>query len=93
MQQISRPPPISFFQLPAKSHPLAPRPLANDIIEPDERATADEKNIVRIHLQEFLLRMFAAALRGHASHRAFNNLQQRLLYTFARNIASYRRII
>ncbi len=32
------------------------------------------------------MRMFSATLRGNVRNRAFQNLQERLLYTFPRNI-------
>ena len=45
----------------------------DDLLKPSERAAADEKNVRRIDLQEFLLRMFAAALRWNAGDRAFHD--------------------
>ena len=65
----------------------APKPMAeplprvrNDPFQAGKRATADEQDVRRIHLQEFLLRMLATALWRHGSNRAFHNLQQRLLH-------------
>ena len=49
--------------------------------------------LVGIDLQEFLLRMFASALRRHRSDRAFHDLQQSLLHALARHIAGDRRIV
>ena len=45
------------------------------------------KNFLRIDLDVFLVRMFAAALRRNVAGAAFENFQQRLLHAFARNIA------
>ncbi len=43
--------------------------------------------------REFLVGMLAAALRRNVGDGAFQNLQQRLLHAFARNIARDRRIL
>ena len=59
----------------------------------DKGAAADEKDIGRIHLQKFLLRVLPAALGRNARHRPFNNLQQSLLHAFAGNISRNRWIV
>ena len=43
--------------------------------------------------QELLLRMLATALRRHRGNRALDQLQQRLLHAFARNVARDRRVV
>ena len=48
-----------------KPHPLTSSPLANDVLKPDKRAAADEKDIGRVHLKELLLRVFSATLQAH----------------------------
>ena len=48
----------------------------DDLFETGEGAAADEQDVGRIDLQEFLLRMLAAALRRHGRNRAFHDLQQ-----------------
>src|SRR3546814_983302 len=48
--------------------------------EAAERTARDEQYVRRVDLQEFLLRMLAAALRRHARGRAFHQLEQSLLY-------------
>ena len=68
----------------------APR---DHLFQPDERAAADEQDIGGVDRREFLVRMLAAALRRHIGDRAFQDLQQRLLHAFARNIARDRRIL
>ncbi len=65
----------------------------DDLLEPREGAAADEKYVGGIHLQEFLLRMLAAALRRHGGDRAFHDLQQRLLHALARHVAGDRGIV
>jgi hypothetical protein len=93
MQKFGGSSPISFFELTAKPHPFTSSPLANDVLKPDKRAAADEKDIGRVHLKELLLRVLSATLRRHTGHRSFNNLQQRLLHTFTRNVSGNRRIV
>ena len=63
------------------------------LVEADERAAADEEDVRRVDLEELLVRMLAAALRRHVGDRAFQNLQQRLLNAFARDIACDRRVL
>ncbi len=45
-----------------------------------------------VDLQEFLLRMLAAALRRHRGDGAFDQLQQRLLHALAGHVAGDRRV-
>ena len=54
---------------------------------PDERAAADEQDVRRVDLEELLVRVLAAALRRHVGDRAFEDLQQRLLDAFTRDVA------
>src|SRR6266702_3369669 len=65
----------------------------DDLLQAGERTTADEQNIRGVDLQELLLRMLAAALRGDRSTRAFHDLQQRLLHAFTRDVPGDRRIV
>src|SRR5712691_185401 len=57
--------------------PIEPGPAArrNDLLEAGERAAAHEQDIGSIDLQEFLLRMLAAALRWHARDGALHELE------------------
>ena len=63
------------------------------LFEAGESAAADEQDVRRIDLQEFLLRMLAATLRRNRSDRAFHDLQKRLLNAFARNVAGDRGVV
>src|SRR6266545_5050754 len=65
----------------------------DDLLEPGEGAAAYEQNIGGVDLQEFLLRMLAAALRRYRRDGAFHDLQQRLLNSFSRNIAGDREVL
>ena len=47
---------------------------------------ADKENVRGINLDKLLMGVLAPALRRNGSHRAFQNLQKGLLYTFARYI-------
>jgi hypothetical protein len=61
--------------------------VLDDLFQPVERPAADEQDVRRVDLQEVLVRMLAPPLRRHAGHRAFDQLQQRLLHAFARHVA------
>ena len=61
--------------------------LADDAIQPRERAAADKQDIGRVDLQKFLLRVLAPALRRHRGDGALDQLQQGLLHALARDIA------
>ena len=65
----------------------------DDLLEAGERAAADEEDVGGVDLQEFLLRMLAAALRRHRGDRAFDQLEQRLLHAFARHVARDGRVV
>src|SRR5512135_2228938 len=65
----------------------------NDLVEASESAAAHEQDVGRVDLQEFLLRMLAAALRRHRSNGAFHDLEQRLLHAFARDVARDGRVV
>ena len=72
--------------------PLA-EPLADDVVEADERAAADEQDVRRVDLDVLLLGMLAAALRRHVGRRAFEHLQQGLLHAFAGDVAGDRDVL
>src|SRR5690349_21100961 len=69
------------------------RALLNDFLQPRECAADDEKNIARVDLQEFLLRMLAPALRRYRRDGAFNEFQERLLHAFAGHVARDRGVL
>src|SRR5690606_26431966 len=69
------------------------RAVQDDLVEARERPAADEQDVRGIHLQELLLRMLAPALRRHRRDRALDQLQERLLHTFARDVARDRRVV
>ena len=70
-----------------------PTRRGDGLFQADERPAADEQDVGRIDRREFLMRMLAAALRRNVGDRAFQDLQQRLLHAFARNIAGDGRIL
>src|SRR6266853_974328 len=66
---------------------------ADDLFQAVERSSADEQYIRGIHLHEVLVGMLAAALRRHGRDRPFDQLQQRLLHTFAGDVPGDRGVI
>ena len=71
---------------------LADAPL-DGLVEADEGAAADEEDVAGVDLEELLVRMLAAALGRHVGDRALENLQQRLLHAFTRDVAGDRRVL
>ena len=69
------------------------QPAADDVVEPDERAAADEQDVARVHLDVLLLGMLAAALRRNVGDRAFEHFQQGLLHALARHVAGDRDVL
>ena len=61
--------------------------LLDDLFQAVKGATADEQDILGIHLDELLVGVLASTLRGDVGHRALENLQQRLLHALARDVA------
>jgi hypothetical protein len=61
--------------------------IGDDLFQAGEGAAADEQDVGRVHLQEFLLRMLAPALRRNGGGGAFHQLEQRLLHALARHVA------
>src|SRR5258708_34060939 len=84
---------VLVFQMAAETHALSAGTLANNVVQTNEGAAADEKNIGRIHLQKFLLGVLPAALGRHARHGPLDDLQQSLLHAFAGHISRDRWII
>ena len=70
-----------------KADRLRAHAARNHLLQTDKRPAADKQDVRGIDRRELLVRMLAAALRRNIRDRAFQNLQQRLLHTFARNIA------
>src|SRR5262249_11502332 len=68
-------------------------PRADDLLQPRESTAADKEDVGGIHLQEFLLRMLATALRRHRRNSTFHDLQQSLLDTLAGNVPGNRGIV
>ena len=63
------------------------------LFQTHERPAADEQDVGGVHRREFLVRMLAAALRRNIGDRPFQDLEQRLLHAFARNIAGDGRVL
>ena len=65
----------------------------DDLVEAGERAATDEQDVRGVDLDELLVRVLAAALGRHRRGRALEDLEQRLLHTFARHVAGDRRVL
>src|SRR5687768_11744290 len=62
-------------------------------LESDERTSAQEKNVRSVNWEELLVRMFAATLWRNVRDCSFEDLQERLLHTFAGHIACDRGVL
>ena len=51
------------------------RAALDDLVEPVERAAADEQDVRRVDLDKLLLRMLAPALRGNVCDRALEDFK------------------
>src|SRR5262245_64552821 len=67
--------------------------VEDDLLETREGSAADEQDIAGVDLQELLLRVLATALRRHRGDSPLDELQQRLLYAFTRDVAGDRGVI
>ena len=61
-------------------------PFLHNLVQPNKSAAADEENLLGVYLDVFLVRVFPAALRRNVARAAFEDLEQRLLHAFARNV-------
>ena len=77
----------------AEADHLAAEPLADDLLETDKRPAADEQDLAGVDLQVFLLGMLPAALRRDVGDGPFEELQERLLDPFARDVAGDRDVL
>jgi hypothetical protein len=68
-------------------------PCRDDLFQAREGAAAHEQDVGRVDLQEFLLRVLAAALRRDAGDRALHDLEQCLLHALAGHVAGNRGVV
>ena len=81
------------MDLRAEADGVPPRTPRDDLLEPAERATADEEHVRRVDGEELLVRVLAAALRRHRRDRPLEDLQERLLHALAGHVAGDRRVV
>src|SRR6266403_627989 len=86
-------PRILFPNLGHEADPALVGPVHDDLFEAGKRTAANEQDVRGVDLQELLLRVLAAALGRNGGDGAFDQLQQRLLHTFAGNVAGDGRIV
>ena len=81
------------LNLGTKTDTLFSEPMLDKVLQPDKSAGTDEQNLFGVHLNHFLLRVFAPAARRYTRDGAFQNLEQCLLHTLTGDIAGNRRIL
>src|SRR3954452_2502608 len=77
----------------AEAERLLVHAALDDILEAHEGAAADEQDVGGVDLQELLVGVLAPALRRHVALRPLEDLEQRLLHPFARDVAGDRRVV
>src|SRR5699024_4632898 len=70
----------------AEADALLVQAMLDDLVQALECAAADEEDVLRVHLNELLVRMLPTTLRRHVGHSALHDLQQGLLYTLTGDI-------
>src|SRR5208337_981352 len=68
-----------------ESHGALAQPSTDDALQAHERPAANEEDVGGVHRSELLVGMLTSSLRRNVRHSAFQDLQQRLLHTFAGN--------
>ena len=58
-----------------ETDPAAADPPSDDLLDADERTTADEQDVGRVHLDVLLFRVLPAALGRHVGDRALEHLE------------------
>src|SRR6202030_1782975 len=72
---------------------LLPHAPFDNFLEPHKCAAAYEQDVRRVDRREFLVRVLASTLGWDVCDRAFQNLEQRLLHSLARNVAGNRGVL
>src|SRR5215208_1774097 len=67
--------------------------LPDHFLQAPKRPTADKEDVLRVYLEEILMRILAPSLRRHRGDRAFQNLKQGLLNALTGDIAGYRGVV
>ena len=75
------------------SHHVRIQPLRDFPFNPVESASADKEDVLRVHRNHLLVRMFASSLRRHVHHGTFKQFQQSLLHPLTAHVARNRRIV
>ena len=68
-------------------------PPGDDLVQPGERAAADEQDVRRVDGEELLVRVLATTLRRHRGDRSLEDLQERLLHALAGHVPRDRGVV
>ncbi len=78
---------LTAFFIMAVSHHMCVEPGGNLTLYTVESTPADKEDILCVHRNHFLLRMFPSAVRRNEHHTAFEEFEKPLLHPFATDIA------
>src|SRR6266542_1668595 len=84
LEQDARPLLLLRSDLRPEAHRLLGHAPADDVLEADEGASAEEQDVRGVDLDELLVWMLAPSLRRHVGDRPLQDLQKRLLDPFSR---------
>src|SRR5256885_1096397 len=92
-QEIAHAALLATLDVGAEAHARPPDARLDDLLQPDERTAAEEEHVRRVHLDELLVGVLAAALRRNVRDRALEDLEQRLLDALTRDVARDRGVL
>src|SRR6185369_9593617 len=92
-QQVRHAPLVLTTDIGTEPHSLNADPTTDDVVEAHERPTADEQDVGRVDLEELLLRVLSPPLGRDAGRGALDDLEERLLHAFARDVARDRGVV
>src|SRR5690606_32043286 len=84
---------LGGVQLGTETQTLLAGPRLDDLLQTGERPADDEQHVGGVDLDELLVRVLAAALRGHGGRGALQDLEQRLLDPLAGDVAGDGRVL
>src|SRR5574340_1638412 len=85
-QQFSQSNIVAAANVGSETHRFSVEALFDNVFQPDECTAANEENVRGVHLNEFLMRMLASSLRRDVCDRTLDELEERLLNAFTRDV-------
>ena len=77
---------INSFIVLTETDDFFTKTLLNNFFDPIKSPTYDKEDVLGVHLDHLLLRVFTSPLRWNTSDGSFDDLQESLLHPFTRNV-------